>query len=213
MKSVERNKLPENLECPHCGRPIKTELVFSKGFIRGRPQSRGGPYYKFKCIYCHKELNCFFEKEIFTRKADRKKALLDRLADWLRSLPLFGSSLGEKDYRRIYSDSQHEKINGRPSEKPRCFTEDEVDDAGSQSPTPELIPLIFRIHPELLASFRVLGLDHDAPVKEIKRRYKKLVRDHHPDRIGHLDEIDRQGATKKLVEINKAYGTIKDYFM
>ena len=213
MKSVERNKLPDNLECPHCGRTIKTKLVVRKGFIRGRPQSRGGPYYKFKCIYCHNELDCFFGKEVFTRKADRKKALIDRLTAWLRFIPLIGASAENYGHRHISENLHRDKNRCENGRIPGSFTSNGCGDAGSHADMNDRLPMIFRIHPELLASFRVLGLDPDAPVKEIKKRYKKLVRDYHPDRTGDLDEIDKQIATKKLVEITKAYGTIKDYFM
>ena len=58
--------------------------------------------------------------------------------------------------------------------------------------------------------YRVLGLDHDASPEAIKQRYRKLVRDNHPDRhiAAGLPEEMVTLATARLQRINEAYERI-----
>jgi len=49
--------------------------------------------------------------------------------------------------------------------------------------------------------FQILGVDRDATPDEIKRAYRKLASQHHPD---------RGGDTKKFQEIQQAYDTLSD---
>ncbi len=187
--------------CPCCGRQTTTEVVISKGFMYGRPRAKGGPYYRFKCPYCHKDYDCFFEKEIFTRKAAPKKALIGRLLSWI-GLLLFPE---RREAGRLHATKQAPSGGGGKKRGPNSGD-------GLQQKK-ETLPLVFRVHPELLSCFRVLGLKHDAPPRLIRKRYKDLVKNFHPDKTMHLSEEERAEATKKLVEINGAYGTIKVYFM
>ncbi|WP_103644990.1 TerB family tellurite resistance protein [Campylobacter concisus] len=63
-------------------------------------------------------------------------------------------------------------------------------------------------------AFEVLGLSKNASLDEVKARYKELVRQYHPDilmgRGESKDVIER--STKKLQEINEAYGRLKEKF-
>jgi len=150
---------------------------------------------------CHKEFDCFFEKEIFTRKPSIKKAFIFRLSRSIRAL--------------FAKQSRRPPRFVRPAKK---FTLDESGQALAEEPEstaePDAsLPIIFRIHPELLTAFRTLGLDPSAPVSQIKKQYKMLVRGLHPDRIRHRSLGEQEEATKKLIEINRAYGTIKELFM
>ena len=63
-------------------------------------------------------------------------------------------------------------------------------------------------------AFEVLGLSKNASLEEIKARYKELVRQYHPDILmgrGESKEVIER-STKKLQEINEAYGRLKDKF-
>ena len=53
--------------------------------------------------------------------------------------------------------------------------------------------------------YEVLGVKRDAPVEEIKRAYRKLARQHHPDR----NPGDKQAETR-FKEIQAAYDTLSD---
>lgn len=63
-------------------------------------------------------------------------------------------------------------------------------------------------------AFEVLGLSKNASLDEIKARYKELVRQYHPDILmgrGESKEVI-ECSTKKLQEINEAYGRLKEKF-
>ena len=63
-------------------------------------------------------------------------------------------------------------------------------------------------------AFEVLGLSKNASPDEIKARYKELVRQYHPDILmgrGESKEVIER-STKKLQEINEAYGRLKEKF-
>ena len=63
-------------------------------------------------------------------------------------------------------------------------------------------------------AFEVLGLSKNASLDEVKVRYKELVRQYHPDILmgrGESKEVIER-STKKLQEINEAYGRLKEKF-
>jgi DnaJ like chaperone protein len=60
-----------------------------------------------------------------------------------------------------------------------------------------------------LDPYKVLGLSAGAGKDEIKRRYRELSKENHPDRVAHLGEEFREIAEKKMAEINRAYDTLK----
>ena len=63
-------------------------------------------------------------------------------------------------------------------------------------------------------AFEVLGLSKNASLDEIKAHYKELVRQYHPDILmgrGESKEVIER-STKKLQEINEAYGRLKEKF-
>ena len=63
-------------------------------------------------------------------------------------------------------------------------------------------------------ALEVLGLSKNASLDEVKARYKELVRQYHPDILmgrGESKEVIER-STKKLQEINEAYGRLKEKF-
>jgi len=66
--------------------------------------------------------------------------------------------------------------------------------------------------PSLGQAYKVLGVSESASTQEIKKAYRKLMSEHHPDKLaakGVPDEMIRM-ATEKTAEISKAYDMIKD---
>lgn len=62
--------------------------------------------------------------------------------------------------------------------------------------------------------YKILNVSKDANLDEIKKQYKKLARENHPDFLlgrGADDKVVNQ-ATKKLQEINEAYEILKKKF-
>src|SRR5699024_9900245 len=57
--------------------------------------------------------------------------------------------------------------------------------------------------------YAILGVERDADDRAIKRAYRKLISEHHPDRLGDLPEDLRLRAEKRAGEINAAYERIK----
>lgn len=56
--------------------------------------------------------------------------------------------------------------------------------------------------------FATLGLEKDASMEDIKKAYRKLSMQYHPDKVRHLGDEFRAVAEGKMKEINAAY----DYF-
>ncbi len=57
--------------------------------------------------------------------------------------------------------------------------------------------------------YRVLDVRHDASADEIKRRWRELAREHHPDRAG-ADGEERERLTTRMARINAAYDVLSD---
>jgi len=57
--------------------------------------------------------------------------------------------------------------------------------------------------------YTVLGIGRDADDRAVKRAYRKLISEHHPDRLGDLPEDMRRRAESRASEINAAYERIK----
>jgi len=56
--------------------------------------------------------------------------------------------------------------------------------------------------------YAVLGLENGADFAEIKKAYRKLSMQYHPDKVSHLGEEFQRVAEEKMKEINQSY----DYF-
>jgi curved DNA-binding protein CbpA len=55
----------------------------------------------------------------------------------------------------------------------------------------------------------VLDVRHDASAAELKRRWRELAREHHPDRAG-ADNEERERLTTRMARINAAYDVLSD---
>ncbi|MBV5318682.1 MAG: DnaJ domain-containing protein [Desulfobulbaceae bacterium] len=60
--------------------------------------------------------------------------------------------------------------------------------------------------------YAVLGLEPGAEFAEIKKAYRKLSMQYHPDKVGHLGEEFKNIAEEKMKEINVAYGYFEKKF-
>ncbi len=60
--------------------------------------------------------------------------------------------------------------------------------------------------------YAVLGLEKGADFTEIKKAYRKLSMQYHPDKVEHLGEEFKKVAEEKMKEINVAYGYFEKKF-
>ncbi len=60
--------------------------------------------------------------------------------------------------------------------------------------------------------YAVLGLEKGASFDEIKKAYRKLSMQYHPDKVGHLGDEFKGVAEEKIKEINVAYGYFEKKF-
>ena len=59
--------------------------------------------------------------------------------------------------------------------------------------------------------YDVLGLTKDASADEVKKRYRKLAKEFHPDKISKSASSEEMGqCTKRFQEIQHAYDTLSD---
>jgi DnaJ like chaperone protein len=58
--------------------------------------------------------------------------------------------------------------------------------------------------------YAVLGIERTVDDRAVKRAYRKLISEHHPDRLGDLPEDMRKRAESRASEINAAYDRIKE---
>ena len=59
-------------------------------------------------------------------------------------------------------------------------------------------------------AYRILELDKNATIDQIKKSYRDLAKKHHPDKVQHLGEAYVKAAQNKFQKIQKAYQNIKD---
>lgn len=54
-------------------------------------------------------------------------------------------------------------------------------------------------------AYKILEIDKNATVDEIKGAYRKMAKKYHPDKVEHLGEEHKKGAEAKFREVQKAY--------
>ena len=59
------------------------------------------------------------------------------------------------------------------------------------------------------SSYKILGVDKTATDEEVKKAYRKLAVEYHPDKVAYLGEDFKKVANEKFQKINEAYENIK----
>lgn len=55
------------------------------------------------------------------------------------------------------------------------------------------------------SAYRILEIDRNATVAEIKAAYRTMVKKYHPDKLQHLDEAHQKGGEEKFRKVQEAY--------
>ncbi len=67
----------------------------------------------------------------------------------------------------------------------------------------ESIKAMFFNNPD--SAYKILEIDQNASVSEIKKAYRMMVKKYHPDKLQHMDEVYRNGAEEKFRKVQDAY--------
>ncbi|NRA93680.1 MAG: TerB family tellurite resistance protein [Psychroserpens sp.] len=59
-------------------------------------------------------------------------------------------------------------------------------------------------------AYKILEIDKNATVEEIKKAYRKMAKKYHPDKVIHLGEEHKKGAEEKFRQVQKAYENIQN---
>ena len=59
------------------------------------------------------------------------------------------------------------------------------------------------------SAYKILGLTKNASIDDIKRTYRKMAVEYHPDKVAYLGEDVQKAAKEKFQKINEAYERIK----
>ena len=73
-----------------------------------------------------------------------------------------------------------------------------------QVPVDEIDSMLGMGKDDLVSAYQVLGVSPDASDEEVKKAYRRLALEHHPDKVAALGEDIRKVAEQKFQEINAA---------
>lgn len=106
------------------------------------------------------------------------------------------------------SASKRRKFNPKIDES----TEDDSDNSTSSRVDKEFERLMSEINmydnPSLRKSYSILGVQYGSDIEVVRKRWKELLKENHPDIT---DPKDRERATKISAKINEAYQEIENY--
>lgn len=67
----------------------------------------------------------------------------------------------------------------------------------------ESIKAMFFKNPD--SAYKILEIERNATVPEIKKAYREMVKKYHPDKLQHMDDVYKKGAEDKFRKVQEAY--------
>ncbi|OUU26017.1 MAG: hypothetical protein CBC13_01025 [Planctomycetia bacterium TMED53] len=206
------------MRCWFCRAALNLDWIHRDGIIRGRDESEGGPYRIYPCPSCRRE------NRIESLGPDRHYAspakdlgLVDWLVGWIE--PLAPSDfLKLQEWQQTYGEerrllfekaglSSYSGLRWRqwlsrrqvedpetshrqaPNNEEKPHRRSEISDQG--------LPLN---HP-----LQILGLSRNANSKQIRQRFRELVKQYHPDKHRSLSNKQVDEADEKLKQLIEAF--------
>ena len=62
---------------------------------------------------------------------------------------------------------------------------------------------------DMTSSYKILGLTPEATDEEVKKAYRKMAAQYHPDKVAHLGKDVMENAEEKIKAVNQAYDEIR----
>jgi len=72
----------------------------------------------------------------------------------------------------------------------------------------ESIKAMFFKNPD--SAYKILEIDRNATVPEIKKAYREMVKKYHPDKLQHMDDVYKKGAEDKFRKVQEAYEQLQN---
>jgi hypothetical protein len=179
--------------CTRCGRPFTPGEVTGFGFLRGRPQSRGGPLVEFRCPGCGTSLRLIphgQSRYAFPGMPPPPAAPeAERAPPWVQGKAAADdapadAAATEPEHAYAHADAPDDEAHAEPEADPI----EEVD-----------IPLT------LEEARDVLGVSPEASEAELEEAFRKRSRTCHPDKVAHLDPEFQELAKRKFDLLRRAF--------
>ncbi len=176
--------------CPKCGAAIAAGEVARDGLIHSRGRAAGGPFYTLACHECGEALAAERVSSDAFRMSRKQDLAIGGVV--LRALSSF-----------IAAPARRGPARGAPSE-PRSAPFRRPERAAAPAGSAEPVVSSSRFANELA----LLGLESPATMQDVKRRFRQLAKEFHPDRFQRASPESRQRAQDMFVRISSAYHAI-----
>ncbi|MCW8966784.1 MAG: J domain-containing protein [Candidatus Pacearchaeota archaeon] len=103
-------------------------------------------------------------------------------------------------------NSEHQTINDKQESNHYSTREEEFKKTETQNTQSK------QLDSNTIKAFRMLGLLPGTPLIDVKRNYRLLVKQYHPDLFSQNHELMKKFTEKKIRDINKAYDQIVKWF-
>ncbi|MCQ2741274.1 MAG: TerB family tellurite resistance protein [Alphaproteobacteria bacterium] len=145
--------------------------------------------------------------KIFTTKTKHQKSL-DKYADLLEKLTRDNDDLKDSSLENLFKIAAADCDINEAEMKilDHVAKVINLDEAAFTVLKRKFTPV--KIDKKLAKWYEILGVEHDADMKEIKDKWKKLIMIYHPDKMIGASDKEIKTATKKMAEINIAYQEI-----
>ncbi|MGE4620052.1 MAG: DnaJ domain-containing protein [Planctomycetota bacterium] len=209
------------LHCWACRAVLSQKQAQRDGFLCGRSAEAGGPYLLYHCPSCHKEnrIENLPDGNFYSSPA-KEVGIIDwlfgrfeplapedflKLQNWQHKYGEERQAVFESLGDHRYSGSLWRRLlNFWISRKTTATQPDQAQEQQKSAPGTPKKPTVLP-HP-----YRILGIPLDADAAQIRERFRKLVKTHHPDKILDASPEDVDEASRRLQELLDAYETLEN---